>query len=322
MNTKVAVVGCGVSGITSGIALLEAGFRVEIIARDLPPNTTSNVAAAWWFAYLAGPEHKVRIWATKTLARLKSFYSIKQSGVSAMEFTELLQPEDSTPWWGTMCEAGRFLSPEEHPPGYTKAFRGIVPLTDSSRYIPYLIKEFQSKGGTITQKSLVNLETELADFQIIVNCTGVWAGQLVNDLDIHPIRGRAIRLSKPNIQPRCWADTHGPNAPIFIVPRNDDYVIGTTFEHGIWETASDPLATEIILSRAGKIEPSLLDCTIIQECAGLRPGRSEVRVEVEALKDGRRLIHNYGHGGAGYTLSWGCASDVVELVLKEYNGAL
>jgi D-amino-acid oxidase len=48
----------------------------------------------------------------------------------------------------------------------------------------------------------------------------------------------------------------------------------------------------------------------------LRPARSEVRLEPDALDDGRPLVHNYGHGGSGFTLSWGCADEVARLVLE------
>jgi D-amino-acid oxidase len=46
----------------------------------------------------------------------------------------------------------------------------------------------------------------------------------------------------------------------------------------------------------------------------LRPARPFVRLEAEP--DGARtVVHNYGHGGAGVTLSWGCAEDATDLVL-------
>ena len=45
--------------------------------------------------------------------------------------------------------------------------------------------------------------------------------------------------------------------------------------------------------------------------AGLRPFRAE-SVRLEHVS-GTAIIHNYGHGGAGVTFSWGCAGEVAEL---------
>ena len=56
---EVVVVGCGVSGLSCGIRLLEAGFDVQIWARDLPLRTTSNIAAAIWYPYKAYPQELV-----------------------------------------------------------------------------------------------------------------------------------------------------------------------------------------------------------------------------------------------------------------------
>jgi D-amino-acid oxidase len=38
-----------------------------------------------------------------------------------------------------------------------------------------------------------------------------------------------------------------------------------------------------------------------------------VRLCAHRLRDGRSVIHNYGHGGSGFTLSWGCAQEVLQL---------
>jgi D-amino-acid oxidase len=52
---------------------------------------------------------------------------------------------------------------------------------------------------------------------------------------------------------------------------------------------------------------------VLAERVGLRPfRRSGVRLERDRLRDGRTIIHNYGHGGAGFTMSWGCAHEVLE----------
>jgi D-amino-acid oxidase len=66
--------------------------------------------------------------------------------------------------------------------------------------------------------------------------------------------------------------------------------------------------------RCAGLEPSLTDAQIIEHRIGLRPTRSTVRVEHERSESGRLIIHNYGHGGAGVTLSWGCADEVASLI--------
>ena len=60
---EIIVIGCGVSGLTCGIRLREAGFGVRIWARDVPPNTTSDIAGAIWYPFEAFPLETVGRWA-------------------------------------------------------------------------------------------------------------------------------------------------------------------------------------------------------------------------------------------------------------------
>ena len=56
---------------------------------------------------------------------------------------------------------------------------------------------------------------------------------------------------------------------------------------------------------------------VVAERVGIRPfRRGGVCLRAERLSDGRRVIHNYGHGGAGFTLSWGCARRVAQLAAE------
>ncbi len=75
----------------------------------------------------------------------------------------------------------------------------------------------------------------------------------------------------------------------------------------------DPATAAAIFERCAWLEPRLRDAAILEHKVGLRPGRPAVRLEAEQHSSGKRLIHNYGHGGAGVTLSWGCADEVVRL---------
>jgi D-amino-acid oxidase len=314
--TKVIVIGSGVSGLTCGVSLLEKGFEVEIIARDFPPNTTSNVAAAWWFFYKTKPVEKLLQWGSSSLEKFKSLYADQNSGVFPVEFVELLQPTDPIPLWGALSDRHGFLDQQEIPNGYAQAYRGIVPVCDSSIYLPYLIARFDTLGGVRRNKVVSSIEQDLKDCAVIINCAGVWSGELAKDKDSYPIRGQAIRLTKPKITPRCWADGNSDSAPIFIVPRVNDYVVGTTAEVGRWDLKADQASTKKILEKVNTIEPALSQCKILEVIVGLRPGRSEIRLEREVLDDGRVVVHNYGHGGSGFSLSWGCAEEAISLISK------
>ena len=58
---------------------------------------------------------------------------------------------------------------------------------------------------------------------------------------------------------------------------------------------------------------ALAHAAVLGVSVGLRPCRAVVRLELEEIGE-QRVIHNYGHGGAGVTLSWGCAEEVVRLI--------
>jgi len=100
----------------------------------------------------------------------------------------------------------------------------------------------------------------------------------------------------------------------YIVPRADACLLGGTHESGDWRLDADPETAQGILSRCRQILPALEHAQVVEHKVGLRPGRDEVRLELEPVNDTCAIVHNYGHGGAGFTLSWGCADDVVNLV--------
>ena len=90
-------------------------------------------------------------------------------------------------------------------------------------------------------------------------------------------------------------------------------VLGGTAQIGDWGMDIREEDNEAILSKVEALWPDLDRSRIVGGTVGLRPSRTEVRLEFEKV-GGRTVIHNYGHGGAGVTLSWGCAEEVVEIV--------
>jgi len=104
-----------------------------------------------------------------------------------------------------------------------------------------------------------------------------------------------------------------PDAVLAFAERYNDIILGGTVQANNWSTEVDSQDTADILRKAKAISPSFDDVEVIEAKVGLRPARDEVRLEVEQFGD-KYVIHNYGHGGAGFTLSWGCANDVVGFV--------
>ena len=157
------------------------------------------------------------------------------------------------------------------------------------------------------EKKIINDFGELSAFDIIVNCTGLGARKLCHDESVTPIRGQVALLETDTRMP-IYMDNE---TPLYIVPRKDAMIVGGTYERDVYELITEPETLERILANAYNVFPQLKQHKVIGNWAGLRPYRPQVRIEHEA---GTNIIHNYGHGGSGFTLSFGCADDVVKLI--------
>jgi hypothetical protein len=123
-------------------------------------------------------------------------------------------------------------------------------------------------------------------------------------------------MKHSNLMIWATAKWRGDENLTYIIPRFNDIIIGGTAQSNDWNLKVDPDDTADILRKAGVIANEFTDVKVLEEKVGLRPARDEIRLEAED-KNGKTLIHNYGHGGAGFTLSWGCAYNVVKLVKEQ-----
>ena len=115
---RAVVIGCGVSGLSTAIRLAEAGHDVEIWARDLPPHTTSNIAAAVWYPYKAFPKERRR-GGERTLDLFYEMSGEAESGVTIGESIELFRSSVEEPWWRGSVRRFRFARPDELPDGFS-----------------------------------------------------------------------------------------------------------------------------------------------------------------------------------------------------------
>ena len=313
---ELLVIGCGVSGLTTGIALLRAGHSVRIWAKALPPETTSNVAAAVWYPYMAFPADRVAAWSADGYRVFLELASNPDTGVIQSRVFDLLRAPAPDPAWKDDVHDFRHAPADELPAGFADARVFVAPVIDTSRYLDYLMRTFRAEGGNIEQRTVRDMSQALAESHAVVNCTGLGARELVGDSEFRPLRGQVVRV-RPTGSRRVLLDDNEAGEVTYIVPRISDTILGGTDDEGDERTEPDPAITRDILRRCARLDPTLADLSeddILGVAVGIRPVRSAVRLEVESAGTGRWLIHNYGHGGAGVTLSWGCANEVARLV--------
>ncbi len=151
---------------------------------------------------------------------------------------------------------------------------------------------------------------------MVVNCSGLGAIELVGDQTLIPIRGQVLRVTNPGLS-RFVRDDTNPDGRTYIYPRGDDCILGGSSEPGNTRLDPDPAITARILRNCVRLQPNLRESELLDELVGLRPWRSEVRLELSSSgAHSAPVVHNYGHGGAGVTLAWGCAAEVVLLAAQ------
>jgi len=308
-SLDVLVVGAGVAGLTSAVCLAEAGHRVQIRTAAPPAQTTSAVAGALWEPYLVESGGRVWDWCRTTLAELTTLAGVADTGVRLVSGVEASHAPVDLPAWGELVGLERS---QELPAGYVDGWRFTAPLVDMPAYLAYLERRFRAAGGEIEVAPVESFADAAADAPVVVNCAGMAARQLVPDPELVPVRGQVVVVANPGIT-EFFADTDAADL-IYILPHPDRVILGGVAERGVWSLEPDPDTARRILARCTAVEPRLAGAEVLAHRVGLRPVRPTIRVEAEPLPGGARLLHNYGHGGAGITVSWGCAREVAALV--------
>jgi len=309
-HSRIGIIGAGVSGLTCGVLFSERGFHTEILAEQTGQQTTSGAAAALWFPYDAEPAAKVIPWALATYKVLVDLTTDQSSGVSMIELRQYCRTgEIEIPEWTSVISSEVERSLDLTGSAFSSGFSLRVPLMDTTIYLDYLVNRFQRAGGQI--KGAVRFE-RLDDvdpkFEVVVNCAGVGARQLAHDSDLEPHRGQVAIV--PKIDTLNCAIVCDDAPLMYAIPRTNDCVFGGTNDVNDSLT-SDPNTTKAIVAECSRLL-EIDSPRVLRERVGLRPFRkSGVRLETQNLGDGRTAIHNYGHGGSGFTLSWGCAEEVI-----------
>jgi len=302
------VVGAGVSGLSSGVRLLEDGWEVTIWSSEFSPNTTSDIAAALWYPFLSSPVERTNFWSSRTYDVFKELSKEAEAGILMTQTYEYFREFQPDPVWKDSVEGFERLT-ANLPSDYVECFSFITSIIEMPIYLIWLSNKYKELGGALESKTVANLSEFPENFDCVVNCTGLESGNLLKDEEVYPIRGQILRV-KTDIN-EMHLDQQIPTLT-YIVPRSEDMILGGVAQENNWDREPNNEDRDLILKKCGSIIPELKSVEIIEELVGLRPGRSSVRLE-RTMLSGRPLIHNYGHGGSGVTLSWGCAEEVVEL---------
>jgi glycine/D-amino acid oxidase-like deaminating enzyme len=302
---------------------------VTVLSEQFSPNTTGDGSAGFWRPYYVSgtPDELIWKWGKETFEHLNAISSTPEGGslgvfqCSGYDIFRSTQPEA---FWKnivfgyrrmTEAELGQFAG------GYRCGYAYTTMMCECKTYLPWLLNRFVARGGKCIERKVEKLSELAGKYDVIVNCTGVWAKHLTNDPDIEPLKGQLIKVAAP------WVK-HFVNAAddddLYILVGSGSVALGGTHEKGDWSRTIDPIHRQRIWNGCCRLIPSLEKAKVVDEWAGLRPGRTSIRLEKEHLVVGNQLVkvvHNYGHGGSGVTLHWGCAGNAVRLVKELLSAA-
>ncbi len=252
----VAVIGCGVIGLTTARTLQQRGVSVTIYAKATPPDTTSNVAGAFWQPVLVSDVDRITPAFAERLAEAlreshRAFRALAgdpRYGVRELPLYYLdRDPPRLSPFMAVAPELfdGPRLAPGEHPFGDRHAIVMRAMAIDTSRYLDALLADFRAANGALVLRSFATVDV-LADLPhpVIVNCTGLGARTLAGDATLEPVRGQlVIAESRAELSYMAVAPSEG----LYLLPRTDAIVLGATKRPGSWSLAPDDAETSHIL---------------------------------------------------------------------------
>ncbi|MEU9185665.1 FAD-dependent oxidoreductase [Streptomyces sp. NPDC048484] len=312
-SSDVIVVGSGVIGLTTALVLAESGRRVRIWTREPAERTTSAVAGALWWPYAIEPRRLARAWALQSLSVYEELAARPQeTGVRMVEGVMGEARLDKQGSWAAARLPGLRASTAEEYAGTGLWAR--LPLIDMPVHLGWLRERFLRAGGTVEARTVTDLAEARAEAGTVVNCTGLGARELVADPAVRPVRGQLVIVENPGIRTWLVSTDAVAGTTTYLFPQPDRLVLGGTTDDNEWSQTADPAVASRIVERCALLRPEVAGARVLGHRVGLRPVRDAVRLEREVRRGGGVLVHNYGHGGAGVTVAWGCARVVLDLV--------
>src|SRR6266516_5535629 len=198
-DPEILVIGAGVSGLTTAVCLVEAGWRVRVLSQRPPLNTNSASAGASWGPYLVEDE-RVPEWSRVARVTLAQLATEPGSGVRLVNGIEVSDKLIEPPAWAVAVPDFRLCRPDELPSGYLSGWRYTIPLIDMPTYLGYLAKRLTDAGVELETGTVSAFAEVAGRAGVLVNCTGLASRTLVPDPSVYPIRGQMVVLENPGLE--------------------------------------------------------------------------------------------------------------------------
>ncbi|KAI5465529.1 D-amino-acid oxidase [Mariannaea sp. PMI_226] len=351
-KTRIVVIGAGVSGLTTALLLSKnPRYEITIAAKHMPGDYDIQYASPWaganympvsirgtdaadwdrdtWFALeelaRTQPDAGIHFQKSRILNRKKDIGS-----VTAKWYAELVSPN---PWWNTLFPDYKKIPQNELASDVDNGHSFTSVCINTAIYLPWLVSQCLKNGvvfkravfAHINDASVQGVHHSGKTADIVLNCTGLGSRRLggVADELVHPARGQivVVRNNSDEMLSVSGSDD-GPDEAVYIMSRaaGGGTILGGCYQKDNWESQPDPNLASRIMNRCVRECPQLTNgrgaehLDVIRHAVGLRPARDGgARIEKERIA-GTWVVHNYGHGGAGYQCSYGCAQRAVKLV--------
>jgi glycine/D-amino acid oxidase-like deaminating enzyme len=253
-HRQAAVLGCGAVGLATARLLQDRGFDVTIYAKDLPPDTTSNIAGALWAPVTLADSPKSTPAFVRQLDQASRFAHRyfqnlvgERYGVRWVETFFIGDRSPSLPWeYGVTPDLSPIttLPQGSHPFPAPFASRIYTMLIEPSVYLPAVLSDFRWRGGRIVVREFPNLASILRlRERVVVNCTGLGAKNLFNDNELVPIKGQlTVLVPQPEVD---YAFVSTPN-DLYMFSRRDGIILGGSHEEGVWSLEPSKIEAERI----------------------------------------------------------------------------
>jgi D-amino-acid oxidase len=323
----IAILGAGVSGLTTALTLVRRGRQVVIYSHPAARPPASAVAPAMFTPYAPADSPTFRRRAELSFNSFAKLASDPATGVRLGELREYMYSPAALhgSWLDDLLSTRSIPAPAP----VRLATTSIRPHIDMDRYLPWLRAALSAEGARFDSLLAPSFDAVFSRaHQTVINCSGLGARALSRDSVLKPMHGQVLHIPNDIGLDYSIHDDAPAGLVAYIFTFGDRLILGGTFELGREGADTDEPSLAAIIDRCRNLlrlsgHPRWADLARrrTEVRAAPRPSRGRadtheaIRLEREVLPTGQTLIHNYGHGRTGVTLSWGCAAEAADLAL-------